>query len=119
MPRPLGPWWPATIMAAGCILLLGVDRQRPTVLSAPLTVVPTSILGFQGVDQPIGDEERRVAGMSAYLLRSYQRDSTFGFSVYVGYYEQQTQGRTIHSPRNCLFAHAESQRSITPGFVPS
>ncbi|HEU5218914.1 MAG TPA: EpsI family protein [Gemmatimonadales bacterium] len=102
MLKRLGPWWPAILMGVGSLLLLGVNRQRPMVLSAPLTVVPPSILGYQGVDKPIGEEERRVAGMSAYLLRSYQRDSTFGFSVYVGYYEQQTQGRTIHSPRNCL-----------------
>lgn len=102
MPRWLRPWGPAIILGVGGLLLLGVNRQRPMVLTAPLTVVPTSILGFQGVDQQIGDEERRVAGMSTYLMRSYERDSTFGFSVYVGYYEQQTQGRTIHSPRNCL-----------------
>ncbi len=102
MPRWLRPWGPAIILGVGGLLLLGVNRQRPMVLTAPLTVVPTSMLGFQGVDQQIGDEERRVAGMSTYLMRSYERDSTFGFSVYVGYYEQQTQGRTIHSPRNCL-----------------
>jgi len=25
-----------------------------------------------------------------------------GFSIYVGYYDQQTQGHSIHSPKNCL-----------------
>lgn len=102
MPKRLAPWWPAIIMGLGSILLLGINRQRPMSLSAPLNVVPPSILGFRGEDVQIGDEERRVAGMDAYLMRNYSRDSTFGFSVYVGYYEQQTQGRTIHSPRNCL-----------------
>jgi EpsI family protein len=41
--------------------------------------------------------------MSDYLLRLYGADSTrYQFSVYVGYYEEQVQGRSIHSPKNCL-----------------
>lgn len=43
-----------------------------------------------------------MAGMDSYISRLYTRDSTGVFSMYVGYYESQTQGRTIHSPKNCL-----------------
>ena len=34
----------------------------------------------------------------------YRRDGTTApiFSTYVGYYDRQTGGRTIHSPKNCL-----------------
>ena len=36
-------------------------------------------------------------------MRAFQKDSLDpGYSVYVGYYDYQVQGKTIHSPRNCL-----------------
>jgi EpsI family protein len=52
----------------------------------------------------VSEQERRVAGMDEYLLRSYAgADSTSaGFSIYVGYYQHQARGHTIHSPKNCL-----------------
>ena len=43
-----------------------------------------------------------MAGMSSYVLRAFNRDSATAFTVYVGYYERQVQGKTIHSPKNCL-----------------
>src|SRR6185503_2176392 len=50
------------------------------------------------------DEERRLAGVTNYLFRSYANEGAQaqGFSLYVGYYDSQTQGKTIHSPKNCL-----------------
>lgn len=98
----LGPALPALVMALGAGLLLGVDRQETALLREPLSVVPLSIMGQPGKDRAISAEEQRVAGMSDYLFREFGSDSLFAFSVYVGYYREQTQGRTIHSPRNCL-----------------
>ena len=40
--------------------------------------------------------------MSDYVARVYARDSVMLFSTLVSYYERQSQGKTIHSPRNCL-----------------
>lgn len=95
-------WIPAALLCFGCLLLLSVKRQRAMPLRAPLDTIETEAPGFQTFDQVISDEEQRVAGMSNYLLRIFHADSANLFSVYVGYYEEQTQGRTIHSPRNCL-----------------
>lgn len=96
-------WFPAGCFSLGCLLLLSVQRQDAMPLRGTLESLPDTIAGFPGYDQIISDEERRVAGMSDYVLRFFMRnDSTPAFSTYVGYYEQQTQGRTIHSPRNCL-----------------
>jgi EpsI family protein len=36
------------------------------------------------------------------VLRSFDTGSGTQLLVYVGYYPSQTQGRTIHSPKNCL-----------------
>ena len=96
-------WLPAGILSVGCLLLLSVQRQFVATLRAPLAAIRTVAPGFTSADGIIDPEEQRVAGMSHYLYRVFQRPGTEdAFSVYVGYYEQQTQGRTIHSPKNCL-----------------
>jgi EpsI family protein len=65
--------------------------------------VPGQIEGIPSRDLVLSADEARVAGVTSYLVRTYQRpDSGMAFSVYVGYYDRQTQGRTIHSPKNCL-----------------
>jgi EpsI family protein len=32
----------------------------------------------------------------------WRPDSTVAFTTYVGYYDRQTQGKSMHSPKNCL-----------------
>ena len=93
---------PALILALGALLVSGRREQQAPAPRLPLASLPESLGAFQGRDLAISEEEQRVAGMSEYLLRQYTRDSTSTFSVYVGYYAYQLQGRTIHSPKNCL-----------------
>ena len=97
-------WAPGGMLAIGCLLLLSVGRQHDMPLARPLDEIPRTILGRQAIDRTIGDEERRLAGMDAYMLRWYAfpGDSLADFSTYVGYYQSQSQGQTIHSPKNCL-----------------
>lgn len=109
---------PATVMALGIILIQSTTRQRAVQLSAPLNTMPLALAGYNGSDRPVTEEERRVAGMTDYVFRVFSRDTTALFSVYVGYYESQATGRTIHSPRNCLpgagWQQVESgQKSLT------
>jgi EpsI family protein len=58
--------------------------------------------GYEVHDQQVSDDERRVAGMTDYVARAYSRDSIIAFTTLVSYYDHQAQGKTIHSPRNCL-----------------
>jgi EpsI family protein len=84
------------------MVALGTTRQQTMPLSAPLATIPATLGRYLSHDQPLTAEEQRVVGMSSYLLRNFSRDSVRAFSVYVGYYDQQLQGKTIHSPKNCL-----------------
>jgi EpsI family protein len=59
------------------------------------------------------------------MFRGFERDSTIAFSVYVGYYDRQVQGKTIHSPKNCLpgagwegVSAREEQLQVGSGRVP-
>lgn len=97
-------WLPALVLGVGCSLLLLSKRQQALPLAAPLgTAVPAVLLDHPSYDHQIPPEEQRIAGMSDYVLRTFGADSVrYAFSVYVGYYAEQTQGRSIHSPKNCL-----------------
>jgi EpsI family protein len=89
-------------------MTLGLGGQRRPALHAPFSaVVPDTLAGYTGRDVTLGEAERQVAGVTSYLLRQFtpaKSDTAQApwFSVYVGYYDQQLQGRTIHSPKNCL-----------------
>jgi EpsI family protein len=101
-------WAPAIVFVLGAVVTLGIDTQRSIPLRAPLEkAVPAQFASYGSKDVVISDEEQRVAGMSDYLMRVFQEPGTavassYAFSLYVGYYESQTQGKTIHSPKNCL-----------------
>jgi EpsI family protein len=105
-------WWPpAAVLVIGALLAtLGVRAQRTLPLRAPLAAtVPDTVAGLRGRDLTLSTEEVRVAGVSDYLARVFAPDSVQRaagapayVTLYVGYYESQTQGRTIHSPKNCL-----------------
>jgi EpsI family protein len=94
-------------------------------LAAPLESVPRTLAGYPSVDRSISADERRVVGVSAYLFREFSRGSQTAFTVYVGYYDHQLQGKAIHSPKNCLpgagwevVSAAEEQLATAAGPVP-
>src|SRR5262245_43800741 len=95
---------PASVLGVGCLLMgTNTTLQREMPLATPLASLPQVVAGFQGVDRALSAEERRVAGVSAYLFRAFGRESSQpDFTIYVGYYGQQLQGKSIHSPKNCL-----------------
>jgi EpsI family protein len=94
---------PPLMLAAGCALIFGIREQERVPSRAPMKDVSVPVAGYQATDVVVAEEERRVAGMSDYAFRQFQRDSLDpGFSYYVGYYDFQEQGKTIHSPKNCL-----------------
>lgn len=93
---------PAAIMGVGCLLLFGVRRQHQVSLDDPLRAMPVALAGTEGRDKDMTVEEQRATAVSDYVFRTFGPDSSTRFSVYVGYYQQQATGRSIHSPRNCL-----------------
>ncbi len=95
-------WVPGGMLGVGCLFTLFIDRQSEMPLRAPLTNLPAEMAGYAGIDRVVSEEEQRVAGMTSYSFREFVRDSQLVFTTYVGYYDHQTQGKTIHTPKNCL-----------------
>lgn len=93
---------PAMLLGAGVLGVSGIRPQHVMPPVRPMASIPDTMQGLRGRDIVIDSAERQVAGMSDYVLREFAIDSTVAFSVYLGYYDRQVQGKTIHSPRNCL-----------------
>jgi EpsI family protein len=98
----LKPYVPAFILLFGYFFVSSTRGQRAVPLAAPIEGILPSMSGYGVYSQKIGDEERRIAGMTSYVARAYTRDSLVAFSTLVSYYDRQTRGKSIHSPRNCL-----------------
>lgn len=101
MRSPMLRYLPLLILALGAAALVRIGGQASTPLRGSLDSIPHDLVGYTGRDVVVSKEEQRVAGMDTYLMRAYLRDSAY-FSLYVGYYEAQTRGKSIHSPKNCL-----------------
>lgn len=97
-------YMPAVILLLGCALVFHGTRDQVAVpLAGSLSTVLAHVDGYRIQEQHVSAEERKIAGMTDYVARVYWRpDSTPAFTTYVGYYDQQTQGKSMHSPKNCL-----------------
>jgi EpsI family protein len=93
---------PAIVLLLGCTFVLNARSQDSVPLAAPIKGVLAEKPGYRAQEQTLTDLEREVAGMTDYVARVYVRDSVAAFTTFVSYYDRQTQGKTIHSPRNCL-----------------
>jgi len=105
--RSDGRWVPAGILVVGATLAtVGVTAQRSLPLRMALAeAVPASLEGLRSRDVELSPAEAKAAGVTTYLARDYVAANDTGaavFTLYVGYYAQQQQGQTIHSPKNCL-----------------
>jgi EpsI family protein len=93
---------PVAVLGLGVLLISGMREQYAVSPAKPMVTIPATINGIVGKSLVIDSAERRVAGMTDYVLREYGSDSAYLFSTYVGYYDRQVQGKAIHSPKNCL-----------------
>ena len=64
---------------------------------------PTRLGDWNGVQQaPFAKDILAVLGVDDYLTRVYYGPDRAGVGLYIGYYQSQRQGDTMHSPLNCL-----------------
>ena len=105
--KPTTLWAPPVLMGIAALFTVGIDTQQSLPLRAPLAqVIPQEIVGHSGKDYAMSEVEARAAGVTDYLLRDYRTTPDSGavsaLSLYIGYYDRQLRGKTIHSPKNCL-----------------
>ncbi len=94
---------PGGLFVLGALLVLSSRSQTAVPLNGSLATVLPEVAGYRTMNQTIAPDELKIVGASSYVARAYfNPDSSVAFTTYVAYYDRQTQGKTMHSPRNCL-----------------
>jgi EpsI family protein len=93
-------------LAVGAVSLRALQRQERVPARQPLASIPT-VLGDWRLQRDVQFDAETLAVLKPddYISRSYIRDEGRQVSVadlYVGFYQTQRRGDTIHSPMNCL-----------------
>jgi EpsI family protein len=88
------------LTAAGYIA--HAEQSEPIPLRLTLSAFPMELPGWRGRQEPpLDDAVLKVLGVNDYLTRAYFTKTTAA-GLYVGFWNSQRQGDTIHSPLNCL-----------------
>jgi len=90
-------------LAAGTAVVAKSSKTELVPERQSLASFPQEIDGWHGRDdQPFSPDILAVLGVDDYIVRTYRTDAPAFASLYIGYYQSQRQGDTIHSPLNCL-----------------
>ena len=92
----------AGTLLLGIALFYGVSHGEPVPLRQPFGQFPIAIDSWHGRDEALDDRIVTTLGVSDYVNRAYTNDSGQRIDLYIGYYQSQRTGETIHSPKNCL-----------------
>jgi EpsI family protein len=79
------------------------DRREDAPNRMAFKAFPMQIADWRGTAQPpLSQQVLAVLGATDYVTRIYQTPDRSIVGLYVGYWNSQRQGDTIHSPLNCL-----------------
>ena len=91
------------LLLAGTGYLAHATRAETVPARRPLATLPAHLDPWEGHEgQPFAANVLAVLGVDEYVNRVYLNDPAPYIGLYVGYYESQRQGDTMHSPLNCL-----------------
>jgi EpsI family protein len=96
--------WVVTIFLVGASVMIGRASQTETAIPRErFSVFPMTISKWSGrPDPPLTQHVLDVLGADDYLSRTYYTANGEVANLYMGFYQNQRQGDTIHSPLNCL-----------------
>ncbi len=63
---------------------------------------PLEVDQWRGVRSSLDEQVYNILGVEDYVMADYRDLSGRGINLYVGFYQSQSQGDIIHSPKNCL-----------------
>ncbi len=90
-------------LVVGAVFLGVATKTEAVPIREPLSALPTRIGSWKG-QHTLQFSSKILAnlGVDEYVSRFYWRPDRMRVHLYVGYYQSQRQGSTIHSPKNCL-----------------
>jgi EpsI family protein len=107
------------LLIGASALITSAERTEPVPMRTPLAEFPLQVDEWLGRRQPaLDDSVRRVLGADDYLTRSYATGESPAVGLFIGYWQSQQQGDTVHSPLNCLPGSGWAPLSRTTMAVP-
>ncbi len=95
-------WITGAVLLSATLLLHAMSHGEQIVPREPLKDLPSSLRGWVGQEMPLEQRIVKAVGVSDYTNRIYVDQEGHLIYLYVGYYQSQRSGDTIHSPKNCL-----------------
>ena len=95
------------------VCILYVEDVGGIQLRKRLTLLPHRLDEWQGSDAALSDKEFEILGMEDYVLRKYSNERGQDIWVWVIYYDNQSLGSKIHTPKGCLRAWGWTPISIS------
>ena len=93
----------AVCFSGTALYVTRVMQAEQVPLRTPFAQFPYQLDRWAGREAPkFTDEVMAVLGVDEYVNRIYMAPSEPYTSLYIGYYQSQREGDTIHSPLNCL-----------------
>jgi EpsI family protein len=101
---PLARWLALSALFLGfAFYTVYASEIEPVPIRESFVTFPMTVNGWIGAKSPdFTEKELAVLGVDEYLTRSYRLERKAYVGLYIGYYQSQRQGDTIHSPLNCL-----------------
>jgi EpsI family protein len=91
------------VLTGSAGVIARAEHTEPVQIRNSFALFPMQIGDWRGVQEPPFEKRvLEVLGVNDYLTRAYFRPDRAGVGLYIGYWESQRQGDTIHSPLNCL-----------------
>jgi EpsI family protein len=107
-------------LAGGAAVIANAQRYEAVPIRRSFAQFPMQLGEWKGVQEPpLAPRVLEVLGVNDYLTRAYFRPDKAGVGLYIGYWESQREGDTMHSPLNCMPGAGWTSRSKTTIEVPS
>ncbi|MDY6972775.1 MAG: EpsI family protein [Thermodesulfobacteriota bacterium] len=94
-------WTSTAILVAAILCLMQVSHGKPVSIKKNLREFPLELGGWSGEEREMDKKIKGVLGVEDSMMRVYRNEQGFPLWIYVGYYESQSKGDIIHSPKHC------------------
>lgn len=75
------------------------ERIKP---NRPFSQFPLKIGPWRGVTSQMDEQVFNILGVEDYIMANFSKGRGQGVNLYVGFYQSQSKGDLIHSPKNCM-----------------
>ena len=93
----------ALVLVLSAVAISRASKSEPVPARESLATFPMQLAEWQGQSTERFDQKiLTVLGVDEYVSRVYTAPTNTSVGLYIGYYQSQREGDTMHSPLNCL-----------------